>query len=433
MRMSEEIIYWCLRKLDPYSPHIASIKNVVRDKKGHLYSILFNKKTPIIPREYRRVKEKHPLIKVYTYQYKLMDDEKNGTMIAEMVEVVTKTQKELNQLNSESKKAFYRMKRNNNKANSKEILLTKLKNAGIYNSVDLLLKGPFFFEKEFKRKELSDILWKPAYVDSNCHIKRQDLYDLAIEYQRNLTEDTKKYILNFPWLDGAIHDSESLFAFGFSNFVTTIGYTIINIINNSTGRPNEKDFIQFAENLWWGLDQLIISWLSTKGVSWWLSLQRKSETELRGMGRPIWLFLNQNVKNITTKEKNLISEKLWYDPAKEISDAISTAIAHQKKKNTYEAIHELQLWVNTTPMIYHFLPEIINCLGYDPIEAICHEIREEIQSKWNVHNAASYHENFRYDNSRFLQRSVINLLQWFPVEKKSEIKRILGKKLWILK
>ena len=87
-----------------------------------------------------------------------MDDEKNGTMITEMVEVVAKTQEELNQLNSESKKTFYRMNRDNNKANSKEILLTKLKNAGIQDSVDLLLKGPFFFEKEFKWKEISAIL-----------------------------------------------------------------------------------------------------------------------------------------------------------------------------------------------------------------------------------------------------------------------------------
>ncbi len=390
--MSEEIIYWCLRKIDRNSPNLNKIPNIVKDSGGYLYSVIFSKKKMITEVEYKQATEKYfnNGIIVCSFSCKDIVDDK-GHKIIEILSVIDDIKAELKSLKSLryrklsiTMKNIFSEKRNASREVCKKELLEKLKNIWVTNALQLCLMTPVHFQEIYWKQIVSTIIWRTAGKDK--HLTKDDMLDLASALWWDLRNDVKQELME----KAGIYNLQTLLDYWHKNFLRIFKCRMVWLFIEFKNRPSEKNLIEFWQYLWRELPSLIKDLLANKWITSAIDVLRSPKWNFYGINGYIWKLLWRSIEDILVLEKYLLCEKIKRDIPKEISDTIKNSL--KNGSSMYEAIKNLWFY-DTIRIIYDFLPQISNNLGYDPLQSMRDELKKQLKKTRWVTCHSSYMNN----------------------------------------
>ena len=382
--MSEEIIYWCLRKIDRNSPNLNKISNIVKDSGGYLYSVIFSKKKMITEGEYKQAMEKYfnNGIIVCSFSCKDIVDDK-GHKIIEIIAVIDDIKAELKLLRyraqSTTLKNKFSEKRDASRDACKKELLEKLKNVWVTNALQLCMIPPVHFQETYWKQIVSTIIWRTA--GTSKHLTKEDLFDLSEALWWDLRNDVKRELHKKAGIDNL----QTLLDYWIMRFINTFSNRMLGLFTEYKDRPSEKNLIELGEYLWWKLASSIRKILREKWIPTSIDVLRSPKWSFRGINGYIWRLLWRSIEDISIDERYLLCEKIKRDIPKEISDAIKNSL--KKGNSMYEAIKNLWFY-DTIRIIYDFLPQISKSLGYNPLQCMRTEFRQQLQeNRWVTSNS----------------------------------------------
>ncbi len=420
--MENKHVYGCLRRIDPHSPSSQWLSNLVRDEKGHIYTVLLSKSRIIYPSEFTILAKKYPENNIQICEYYIKKENGNSKYI-EIIRVIDNIKHELSRLKSLSKKAQIQNTKDADRATVTQEFMAKLKRDGIDNAMWLYWASPEEFEKKYWRADVSTILWKtdrPKWY----HLRKRDLKALAITFWWDIISDIKLYLSQ----KAGIRDLQSLIEYGPVEFDIVFGQELMTLLDKDLGGPTEKSLLAFWELLWWKLSDLIKTQLKKYHISTWLDILKAPSSVLESMRDHIGSFLNISMNHSTLTVRYLLCEKLWYDIAVEISRHISW-----RKGNMYETIKWLWFGDSTIKIVYHYLAKIKWLLNYDPIDIMKTEIKNELKLHYAIVDKETYMHNITIQEIRSLGKWILWLCLGHTIRNVNKKEKIeLWQKLWYL-
>ena len=365
--------------------------NLVEDNHRQIYTILFSKKDMINEREYQKVKDSHVNNGIMLCKFFYIDIPDAERKTIQIIDVIQDIQWELKLLKFQRKRDVVNKwigeKRDANRENCKKEMMERLKEIGVENALQLCFMHPVNFQNMFWKKIVSTIIWRAAGKWKH-YLTGEDLFDLAKALWRDLHNDVRQELLE----KAGIHDMQTLLAYWIKKFIKTFKRRMLLLFVEYEDYALEKHLIEFWEHLWWNWDlpSLIHKLLKEKWIKTAIDVLRSPRWKFRGLNTYIWEYLNRSIRDISQEERYLLCEKLGYSIPNEITEAIKQSM--ENGGSSYDAIKSF--WFNDTIwIIYNFLPEITERLGYDPLQIIRDELKTQLKRKRWVSCHSTYMNN----------------------------------------